>query len=113
MITQVYPDWDPNLQKYAQARETAATEERISIQNDVKKVGPNLLTMYDNFVKGSDSVQSQIQKAENDPTFDYTKIISNMDTLRYWASWLAANDPKFAAFYAKYYASKYGPLKGL
>ena len=113
LVAQIYPDWNPNLQSYALARETAVTAERVSIQNSVKKVGPNLLSMYDNFTQGSDKVQGQIQKASNDPAFDYSKIVSNMATLRYWASWLAANDPNFPAFYAKYYASKYGPLKGL
>jgi len=113
LVAQIYPAWNPNLQTYALARETAVTAERVNIQNELKKVGPNLLSMYDNFTKGSDSVQSQIQKASLDPTFDYSKVTTNMATLRYWASWLAAKDPNFTAFYSKYYASKYGPLKGL
>ena len=113
LIAEIYPKWNPNLDRFSKARDAAALVERRNIQSDVKRLGPNLLSMYDNFTTGSNSVQSQIQKSDLDPNYDYSKIMSDMDTLRTWASWLAAADPKFPAFYAKYYASKYGPLKGL
>lgn len=113
LVTQIYPAWDPNLAKYPIARDAAVAQERVNIQKDVARVGPNLLPMYDNFTAGSNTVQTEMQKAKLDPTYDYSKIVTDMATLRYWASYLAAADSNFPAFYAKYYASKYGPLKGL
>jgi hypothetical protein len=113
LVNKIYPDWNPNLALPALARNQAAKDERLNIQEDVKKVGPEYLQRYDAFTQGSDTIQSEISKDSLDPSFDPSAIAAQMTQLRDNAAHLAAANPTFAAFYAKYYASKYGPLKGL
>lgn len=114
LVARIYPDWDPNLAKYAQARDVATTIERGRIQADVKaKSDPTLVLRYDAFTQGSDKIQAEIQKDFNSPNFDPKTIAVQMEQLRQLAGYLAAADNNFPNFYAKYYASKYGPLKGL
>jgi len=114
LVHTIYPDWNPNLASYAEARATAATLERGNIQKDViAKADPTLIERYDAFTQGSDKIQAEIQKDFNNPSFDPTLIANQMEQLRQLAGYLAAADNNFPNFYAKYYSSKYGPLKGL
>jgi len=114
LVNYLYPKWNPNLASYALARDTASKNERLNIQNELAKTtNPQLLAAYDNFTTSSDRIQTQITKDSLDPTFDPSQVAVAMDQMRQLAAYLAANDPTFMAFYNKYYASKYGPLKGL
>jgi len=114
LVSYIYPAWNPNLASYAIARDAAGKNERLNIQAQLAKTGnPDLLKAYDNFTTSSDRIQSQIQKDSLNPTFDPSQVAVAMDQMRQVAAYLAAADPTFAAFYSRYYASKYGPLKGL
>lgn len=114
LVAQIYPKFDPNLQKYAAARIAGATTERVKILADVAKTGnTRLRDVYDSFVSSSDSIQSALYRDSLNPNLDTSAIAAATESMRAKARYLTENDPNFAAFYKRYYASKYGPLEGL
>lgn len=110
LVNYIYPQWDPNQGiKSVAARNTATGLERT----DVLKKAPSVVPLYDQFIKYSNQVQAVINKDSINPAFDPSALAGAMEYLRQTAAKLAASDDTFPAFYAKYFASKYGPLKGL
>jgi len=111
LVHHVYPAYDPSKAFTAVANKTTAiSEERVAIANN-KNSG--ILPYFNAFVTQSDKLQAYIQKNSLSPNFDPASIAPYMDELRQAAAKLASRDATFPTFYAKYYASKYGPLKGL
>jgi len=111
IVHHVYPAYDPAKAFTAVAvKQTAITEERVAIAAHNSQA---LLDYYNGFVKQSDKIQGYIQKNAHSPKFDASILAPYMDELRQAAAKLSARDVNFPLFYQKYYASKYGPLKGL
>jgi len=111
LVHHVYPAYDPSKAFTAVANKTTAiSEERVAIASN-KTLG--ILPYFNAFVTQSDKLQAYIQKNSLSPNFDPAPIAPYMDELRQAAAKLASRDATFPTFYAKYYASKYGPLKGL
>ena len=111
LVHHVYPAYDPSKAFTAVANKTTAiSEERVAIASNKT---PGILPYFNAFVTQSDKLQAYIQKNSLSPNFDPAPIAPYMDELRQAAAKLASRDATFPTFYAKYYASKYGPLKGL
>ena len=110
LVHEVYPAFDP-AKIYASigAKLTAVADQRA----EILQKSPDLIDYYNQFIKYSDEVQGFIAKDSLLPTFDSSKLVEPMNYLRNLAATLSANDPTFPAFYSKYYATKYGALKGL
>ena len=111
IVHHVYPAYDPTKAFTAVATKQVAVADERSIIASNKT--PNILPYFNAFVTQSDKLQAYIQKNSLAPNFDPAPIAPYMDELRQAAAKLASHDATFPAFYAKYYASKYGPLKGL
>lgn len=106
LVHHVYPKWDPSLiTQYVEQRRTASYAERASLE----QVAPTYVGMYELWLQKADSITSLIshQAIDTKTLAQYTSI------MRSYAAQLAAQDPTFAAFYKKYYQSKFGPLRGL
>ena len=110
LVHEVYPAFDPaKIYTSIGAKLTAVADQRA----EILQKSPDLIDYYNQFIKYSDEVQGFIAKDSLLPTFDSSKLVEPMNYLRNLAATLSANDPTFPAFYSKYYATKYGALKGL
>ena len=110
LVHHVYPAYDPTKAFTAIAvKQTAVAEEGVILAQKSQA----LADYYRAFVKQSDKIQGYIQKNSNSPKFDASILAPYMDEMRQAAAKLSAQDASFPLFYQKYYASKYGPLKGL
>ena len=110
LVHHVYPAYDPTKAFTAIAvKQTAIAEEGVILAQKSQA----LADYYRAFVKQSDKIQGYIQKNSNSPKFDASILAPYMDEMRQAAAKLSAQDASFPLFYQKYYASKYGPLKGL
>ena len=106
LVNHVYPKWDSAQILIAVANQKAAISKQ---REDVQKVAPAYLPFYDKLVAYNDQLQSLISK----DSIDSTTLASAMDAFRKGAVELSLQDKSFAAFYKKYYQSKYGPLEGM
>jgi hypothetical protein len=106
LINHVYPKWDSAQILIAVANQKAAISKQ---REEIQSTAPAYLPFYDKLVTYSDQLQSLISK----DSIDTTTLASAMDAFRKAAVELSLQDKSFAAFYKKYYQSKYGPLEGM
>ena len=106
IVQSVYPAWDKNkgLQIVSVAKDRAAL-----LQRDIALKNPDLLPDYKWFVKNSEFVVKELQADK----IDIEKLAGETQQLRNKAVELSVLDRDFAAFYKKYYQSKFGPLEAI
>lgn len=110
LIHYIYPAYDPTKAfTYVAVKTQAIADQRFVMS----KAHPDYLGWFDQFTKQSDKIQGYISKESLLPSYNEASVADAMGKMRDAASKIISVDPSFAAFYAKYYATKYGPLKGL
>jgi len=106
LVNHVYPKWDSAQILIAVANQKAAISKQ---REEIQSTAPAYLPFYDKLVTYNDQLQSLISK----DSIDTTTLASAMDAFRRATVELSLQDKSFAAFYKKYYQSKYGPLEGM
>ena len=106
IVASVYPQWNKNLGLLNTA---IAADKTAELQREIAQTNPLLLPDYQWFVKNAQYVIKGLQ----DDTLKEGEVANYTQQLRSKALELAVLDTRFAAFYKKYYSTKFGPLEAI